>query len=74
MLGQLESFVVKLRIDVAYCNGQRVAELAEDEKRAVTEEDLVSCLENVDRHALLRTLPAFRYYATRVAVAVGRPN
>lgn len=61
LVQKLEHFLSKYNVAIAYINGQKVVELAEQEEREPTVRDLLDCLDNVDKEALLAKVPGERY-------------
>lgn len=61
VIQELEEFLVKYGIPLAYINGQKIVELAELEGRRPTISELLECLENIDKQALLNKVPGEKY-------------
>mmetsp|Transcript_22620 Transcript_22620/g.44816 ORF Transcript_22620/g.44816 Transcript_22620/m.44816 type:complete len:1178 (+) Transcript_22620:87-3620(+) len=60
IIQKLEAFLTQYQIPLAYVNGQKVVELAE-EMVDPTVPQLLECLENIDKAALMRQIPGHRY-------------
>lgn len=61
IIQKLEAFLTKYSIALAYVNGQKVVALADDEMHEPSLNDLLNCLENVDKVGLLMKVPGQRY-------------
>jgi hypothetical protein len=57
----LEAMLTKYTIALAYVNGQKVVELAEEDLRQPSVQELMNCLENDDKVGLLMKIPGQRY-------------